>query len=81
MPPLLLIDASTYDVNKVVMPIDVIRKYNAQRYEMEQLSGVLRFDPEAGEIVCFKDLRQDEFWVRGHIPGRPLMPGVIMIEA
>jgi 3-hydroxyacyl-[acyl-carrier-protein] dehydratase len=81
MPPQLLIDASTYDVNKVVMPIDEIRKYNAQRYEMEQLSGVLRFDPEAGEIVCFKDLTQDEFWVRGHIPGRPLMPGVIMIEA
>ena len=25
--------------------------------------------------------KQDEFWVRGHIPGRPLMPGVIMIEA
>ncbi|MCK5175074.1 MAG: beta-hydroxyacyl-ACP dehydratase, partial [Planctomycetes bacterium] len=21
------------------------------------------------------------FWVRGHIPGRPIMPGVIMLEA
>ncbi len=81
MPPQLLIDPATYDPGKVVMPIDQIRKYNAQRYEMEQLSGVLKFDPQAGEIVTFKDLSQQEFWIRGHIPGRPLMPGVMMIEA
>ena len=81
MPPQLLIDPATYDPRKVVMAIDQIRKYNAQRYEMEQLSGVLKFDSEAGEIVTFKDLSQEEFWIRGHIPGRPLMPGVMMIEA
>ena len=28
-----------------------------------------------------KHVRDDEFWVAGHIPGRPLMPGVLMIEA
>ena len=81
MPPQLLIDPASYDPGKVVMPIDQIRKYNAQRHEMEQLSGVLKFDPQAGEIVTFKDLSQEEFWIRGHIPGRPLMPGVMMIEA
>lgn len=81
MPPQVLIDPATYDPGKVVMPLDEIRKYNPQRHEMEQLSGVLKFDPDAGEIVTFKDLADDEFWVRGHIPGRPLMPGVIMIEA
>ena len=26
-------------------------------------------------------MRTDEFWVSGHIPGRPLFPGVLMIEA
>ena len=31
--------------------------------------------------MAFKDVRDDEFWVRGHIPGRPLLPGVLMIEA
>ena len=81
MPPQLLIDPSTYDVNRVVMTLDEIRKYNQQRFEMEQLSGVLRFDPQAGEIVAYKDITPNEFWIRGHIPGRPLMPGVIMIEA
>ena len=81
MPPQLLVESSSYSLDNVVMSLDEVRKHNPQRYEMEQLSGVLKFDPEAGEIVCFKELKQDEFWVRGHIPGRPLMPGVIMIEA
>ena len=26
-------------------------------------------------------MSEEPFWARGHIPGRPLMPGVIMIEA
>ena len=26
-------------------------------------------------------MEEEPFWARGHIPGRPLMPGVIMIEA
>jgi len=31
--------------------------------------------------VAWRDVRDDEFWVPGHIPGRPLFPGVLMIEA
>jgi 3-hydroxyacyl-[acyl-carrier-protein] dehydratase len=81
MPPQLLIDPGTYDENNVIMGIEEIRKYNLQRFEMEQLSGALKIDTEAGEIVAFKDVTDEAFWVRGHIPGRPIMPGVMMIEA
>lgn len=28
-----------------------------------------------------KHCRQDEFWVKCHIPGRPIFPGVLQIEA
>jgi hypothetical protein len=34
-------------------------------------------------MVCMlgvKFVRHDEFWVPGHIPGQPLMPGVLMVE-
>jgi len=81
MAPPLLVDLSKVDLAKVVVPIEEIRQYNPHRFEIEQLSGVIHLDPSAGEIVAFKDVRPDEFWVRGHIPGRPLYPGVLMIEA
>ena len=48
---------------------------------MQHLDGVLWYDKEKRLILGFKDVTQKEFWFRGHIPDRPLMPGVIMIEA
>jgi 3-hydroxyacyl-[acyl-carrier-protein] dehydratase len=77
----LLIDFCEYDLNKVVGSIEEIRRYNPQRFEMEQLTAIVFEDPVRGICVGYKDLRPDEFWARGHMPGMPLMPGVIMCEA
>jgi len=81
MAPALLVDLAKLDLDRIVMPIEEIRRLIPHRYEMEQLTAVIHLDPEAGHIVAVKDVRDDEFWVRGHIPGRPLLPGVLMIEA
>ncbi|MGB2937767.1 MAG: beta-hydroxyacyl-ACP dehydratase, partial [Phycisphaerae bacterium] len=81
MPPSLVVDLDSIDLEHILMGPEEIRKYNPHRYEMEQLSGVLHLDRDAGRIVAFKEVRDDEFWVRGHIPGRPLLPGVLMVEA
>ena len=32
-------------------------------------------------IAGVKEVRDDEFWCEGHIPGRPVMPGVLQLEA
>lgn len=77
----LILDPSEYDLNHVVADIEQIRKYNPQRFEMEQLTAVCHEDVERGVCVGYRDLTQDEFWARGHMPGMPLMPGVIMCEA
>lgn len=77
----LILDPSRYDLNHVIADIHEIRRYNRQRYEMEQLTAVVYEDRENAICVGYKDLGPDEFWVRGHMPGRPLMPGVIMCEA
>lgn len=77
----LILEFSEYDLDNVVADIDEIRRYNLQRYEMEQLTTICYDDPERHCLVGYKDLGPDEFWARGHMPGMPLMPGVIMCEA
>jgi len=62
------------------MGIKEIEKANPHRYEFAQLDGILLFEPDESIIVGYKDIKPDAFWTRGHIPGRPLLPGVLMIE-
>ena len=82
MPPPLLFDLSQIDLNaEPVYDREAVEGANPQRFEMQQLDGILWCDVEKQQLLGYKDVTDDEFWVRGHIPGRPLMPGVIMIEA
>lgn len=77
----IILDFSEFDLNRVIADIEEIRRYNPQRYEMEQLTAIVFDDVERGVCVGYKDITDQEFWVRGHMPGLPLMPGVVMCEA
>ncbi|MDA1054794.1 MAG: beta-hydroxyacyl-ACP dehydratase [Planctomycetota bacterium] len=77
----LIIELSKLDFENPVADIEAIRQYNPQRFEMEQLTAVVYEDTEKHICVGYKDITSDEFWVRGHMPRMPLMPGVIMLEA
>lgn len=81
MPPQMLYDLTGINLDKVVYDQEAIREANPQRGDMEHLNGIVYTAPELGRIIGYKDVRPDEFWVPGHIPGRPLLPGVLMIEA
>ncbi|MCF0233676.1 MAG: beta-hydroxyacyl-ACP dehydratase [Thermoguttaceae bacterium] len=76
----LLIDPSLYDLNAPIALLDDIRKYNRQRFEMEQLTAIVYDDQETMRCVGYKDMALDEFWARGHMPEFPLAPGVILVE-
>jgi len=81
MPPPLLLDPDTLDLTRVVADLDTIQAVNPQRYEMEALTAIVMLDPARKLVAGYKDVTEREFWVRGHMPGMPLMPGVLMCEA
>ncbi|MEX0704555.1 MAG: beta-hydroxyacyl-ACP dehydratase [Planctomycetales bacterium] len=81
MPPQPIYDLGDLDFDKPLFDIHEIRKVNPQRHEMEQLTAVVSVDRDAHGIIGYKDVTHDEFWVRGHMPGFSLMPGVIQCEA
>jgi len=77
----LILDLGQVDFDAPNIEIEEIRRYNPQRFEMEQLTAIVHEDLQRNICVGYKDLTDQEFWVRGHMPGMPLMPGVIMLEA
>ena len=80
MPPPSLFPLESLDFDNPQFDLDEIRKVNPQRHEMEQLTAVLTVDRESQSLAGYKDLSDNEFWITGHMPGFPLMPGVVMCE-
>lgn len=76
-----IIHPSEYDLSHVIADIEEIRRWNQQRFQMEQLTAIVLEDHSRGLCVGYKDVTPDEFWVRGHFPVMPVMPGVMMCEA
>lgn len=80
MPPPAILDPATLDLSQVVADREEILRVNPHRHEFALLDAIVYCDPENSIFAGYHDIRPDAWWVRGHIPGRPLFPGVLMIE-
>jgi 3-hydroxyacyl-[acyl-carrier-protein] dehydratase len=69
-----LVDPADIDFDNVIADVDEIRKYNPQRFEMEQLTAIVYVDEATMTCAGYKDIKEDEVWVRGHMPGMPIIP-------
>lgn len=81
MPVQPLFDIDDIDLDGVAVSAEEVGRLNPQTGDMRHLDHVIWGDWTLGRAVGVKQVRDDEFWVPHHIPGRPLMPGVLMIEA
>ena len=81
MPSPLLFDISGIDLNRIEVSAAEVGQLNPQCGDMRHLDHVIWANADSSQLLGVKFVRPDEFWVPGHVPGRPLLPGVIMIEA
>src|SRR5689334_6921893 len=62
------------------LDINQIKEYLPHRYPMLLVDRVLRW--ESGKtITAIKNVTANEEFFNGHFPNKPVMPGVLMIEA
>jgi len=78
--PQLLVDLAELDLSTDVLPDSELRAMLPHDHEFRLIDGICHLDEEAGIVVGYKQWAADAWWARGHIPGRPLMPGVLMCE-
>lgn len=81
MPPPPILDLARLDCENIVFTRQQIYSMLPQQYEMSQLDAIIYEDREAAIFAAYRDVRVDEWWCRGHMPGSPIFPGVLMMEA
>lgn len=66
--------------SKIILPIEEIHKLLPHRYPFSLVDRIIEYVP--GErAVGIKNVTFNEPHFQGHFPGRPIMPGVLIVEA
>ncbi len=81
MPPPLLIDLDSIDTDRVLYDRQFIYSRLPHRHEFEVLHGVCHLSDDPATGVAFHDCTEHDWWAKAHIPGRPIFPGVLLLEA
>ncbi len=60
--------------------VQEVMKHIPQRYPFLMIDRILEMEP-AKHLVAVKNVTANEPFFQGHFPGRPVMPGVMILEA
>jgi 3-hydroxyacyl-[acyl-carrier-protein] dehydratase len=64
----------------MIFDVVEIQKYLPHRYPFLLVDAILEIEREK-RIVGIKNVTINEWYFQGHFPGKPIMPGVLIIEA
>ena len=64
----------------MILDVNAIQKILPHRYPFLLVDGIVEIEPQK-RIVGIKNVTYNEPFFQGHFPGRPVMPGVLIIEA
>ena len=68
--------------DRLVFTREDMQEVLRQRGRFSIVDGVLHLEPGGDDwVVGYIDVRSDAWWAPDHIPGRPILPGMLMVEA
>ena len=65
---------------ETLMDVTEIRRFLAHRYPFLLVDKVIQLDP-GQSITAIKNVTINEPFFNGHFPNKPIMPGVLIVEA
>lgn len=76
-----IVDLSAIDLSQRLLSAKELERWNPHRGHMALVDWIVWQSPDHRLGVGLKKVRNDEFWVEGHFPGRAVFPGVLQVEA
>lgn len=73
-------DLSSLNLTEHVVPEEVLRAALPHAHEFRLIDGICFLDLEEQLVVGYKVWDENPWWAKAHVPGRPIMPGVLMLE-